>query len=90
MVTYVRRFKEIYNFRMKYIFHITISHNRKDSRIFHRIVKSISQRDYNVKLIVADGKGNELLKNIEIIDISGKSLLFKSNLLKQIRLFKII
>ena len=75
---------------MKNIFHITIAHKRRDSRIFHRIAKSISKKNYKVKLIVADGQGNEFLKNIDILDFGGNNFILKNHFSKQLRiLFKL-
>jgi glycosyltransferase involved in cell wall biosynthesis len=50
------------------IVHITTVHNRYDIRIFHKQCKSLSER-YSVFLIVADGLGNEVKDNVEILDI---------------------
>ena len=53
---------------IKNICHITTVHPRNDIRIFHKQCKSLS-KNYNVKLIVADGKGNATVDNIMIIDL---------------------
>jgi glycosyltransferase involved in cell wall biosynthesis len=50
------------------IVHITTVHPRNDTRIFHKECKSLSKH-YDVSLIVADGKGNEKVDGINIIDI---------------------
>lgn len=50
------------------ICHITTVHPRCDVRIFHKECKSLSDR-YEVHLIVADGKGDELADGIHIHDI---------------------
>lgn len=52
----------------KDICHITTVHPRNDIRIFHKECKSLSKK-YNVSLIVADGKGDENIDGINIIDI---------------------
>lgn len=52
-----------------HICHLTSVHPRNDSRIFHKMCKSLASMDVKVTLVVADGKGNEMLDNVEIIDI---------------------
>ncbi|MCF6365107.1 MAG: glycosyltransferase [Bacteroidales bacterium] len=53
---------------MKRICHITTVHTRYDVRIFHKECKSLSKY-YKVYLIVADGLGDEVKEEINIIDI---------------------
>ena len=53
---------------MKKIAHISTVHIRTDTRIFYKEVKSLSKL-YDVKLIVADGKGNSYSDSIEIKDL---------------------
>lgn len=48
--------------------HLTSVHSRYDARIFLKECCSLSNR-YNIHLLVADGKGNELCNNISIIDV---------------------
>ena len=63
---------------MKYyiICHLTTAHPRNDVRIFEKECISLSQNtEYQVVLIVADGKGNELNKNVKIIDISNRDFI---------------
>ena len=50
------------------ICHITSVHPRYDVRIFHKECKSLSDK-FEVHLIVADGKGDELVDNMFIHDI---------------------
>jgi len=50
------------------ICHITTVHSRYDDRIFLKECISLA-KEYNVSLIVADGKGNETKDNVKIIDI---------------------
>ena len=58
---------------VKRICHITTVHQRYDVRIFHKECASLSL-EYNVNLIVADGRGDEKINNISIYDVwSGKS-----------------
>ncbi|GAB4297330.1 MAG: glycosyltransferase family 4 protein [Marinilabiliales bacterium] len=50
------------------ICHFTSVHGRYDIRIFHKECVSLSKK-YDVMLIVADGKGNEVKDGINIIDV---------------------
>jgi len=50
------------------ICHITTVHTRSDVRIFHKECNSLS-KEYKVHLIVADGKGDEVINDICIHDI---------------------
>jgi glycosyltransferase involved in cell wall biosynthesis len=50
------------------ICHITTLHPRYDVRIFHKECKSLSKK-YEVHLIVADGKGEELKEGVYIHDV---------------------
>ena len=50
------------------ICHITTVHNRYDDRIFLKECISLT-KEYEVFLVVADGKGNEIKENVNIIDI---------------------
>lgn len=52
-----------------HICHLTSVHPRNDSRIFHKMCKSLASDDIKVSLVVADGKGNEVIDNVEIIDV---------------------
>jgi glycosyltransferase involved in cell wall biosynthesis len=65
--------------KLNKIAHLTSAHPRYDSRIFDKMCKSLSKK-YNVNLIVADGKGNEIKENINIFDV-GKSLNRKDRIL---------
>lgn len=56
-----------------HICHLTSVHPRNDSRIFHKMCKSLASMDVKVTFVVADGKGNEMLDNVEIIDIGAPS-----------------
>ena len=55
-----------------HICHFTSAHNRFDTRIFEKMCRSISEHGFSVTLIVADGKGNEIIENINIIDVGQK------------------
>lgn len=51
------------------ICHMTSVHPRYDGRIFRKECVSLFKAGYNVNLIVADGKGNEVTEGINIIDV---------------------
>jgi len=53
----------------KVVCHITTAHPRNDIRIFHKECKSLSKSGFIVWLIVADGKGDEQIDDIEIFDV---------------------
>lgn len=54
------------------IAHLTSAHPRNDVRIFFKMCTSLTQADYHVFLVVADGDGNEIKNRVNIIDV-GKS-----------------
>lgn len=49
--------------------HLTSAHERDDIRIFRKECISLSKIGYDVFLIVADGLGNDIVHNIQIIDV---------------------
>lgn len=51
------------------IVHLTSVHPRFDTRIFIKICSSLAQQNYDVSLIVADGKGDELKNSVNIHDV---------------------
>ncbi len=53
---------------MKTVAHLTSVHPRYDTRIFYKMCKSLA-KEYDVSLIVADGKSNEIKDNIKIFDV---------------------
>ena len=53
----------------KTIVHITTVHPRYDTRIFHKMCKSLVEFGFNVVLLVADGIGDEIVDHIQIFDI---------------------
>ncbi len=63
------------------ICHLTSSHPRYDTRIFRKECISIAKAGYDITLIVADGKGDEMLEGVKIIDV-GKDESRKHQLLK--------
>lgn len=54
---------------MPSICHLTSAHSRFDSRIFYKECISTSKNYFETTLIVADGKGNDKINNIRIIDV---------------------
>jgi len=54
---------------MKKICHLTSVHERFDGRIFRKECKSLQSAGYEVSLIVADGKGDQVVDNIFIYDV---------------------
>ena len=61
------------------ISHLTSAHPRYDTRIYHKMCKSLSKK-YKVSLIVADGLGDEQKDNINIFDV-GKPISRKYRIL---------
>lgn len=54
---------------MKRIAHITTVHTRRDTRIFLKQCRTLAgQPDYDVYLVVADGKGDAELDGVHIVD----------------------
>lgn len=61
---------------MKKVAHLTSVHYRYDTRIFLKQCASLSANGFSVSLIVADGRGNECVNNLTIVDVgSSKSRL---------------
>ena len=68
---------------MKKVVHITSVHQRYDTRIFQKECLSLKDAGYDVSLVVADGKGDEIFEGIKIYDVGKeksriKRLLFTS------------
>lgn len=56
------------------ITHLTSAHPRYDTRIFLKMCSSLAKNDnYQVNLVVADGKGNETKNSINILDVGAKT-----------------
>lgn len=53
--------------------HLTSAHPRNDIRIFLKQCQSLANFGYQVNLIVADGKGDEVVKKINIFDVGAPS-----------------
>lgn len=58
---------------LKKITHLTSAHARYDTRIFLKMCTSLAKHDYNVSLVVADGKGDEINNNVNIHDVGAKT-----------------
>ena len=69
------------------IAHLTSAHPRYDTRIFVKMCKSLSKK-YDVNLIVADGKGNEIKDKIKIFDVGKAKSRFDRILNKTNDVFK--
>jgi len=54
------------------IVHLTSAHPRYDTRIFLKMCTSLAQADYQVALIVADGKLDENKAGVDIFDVGAK------------------
>jgi len=63
------------------ICHLTSVHSRYDTRIFCKECKTLSNAGFDVNLIVADGKGDEIIDKIKIYDV-GKPKNRKERMLK--------
>lgn len=57
---------------MTHITHLTSAHPRYDTRIFLKMCTSLSKHGYNVSLVVADGKGDEIKNKVNIYDVGSK------------------
>ena len=53
----------------KKVAHLTSAHPRYDTRIFIKMCSSLAFDDYDVSLVVADGKGNEVNNGVNILDV---------------------
>ena len=69
------------------IVHLTSSHVRYDARVFERMCKSISNKGYETKLIVADGLGDCISSNVQIIDIGKVNGRLQRFILNPIKIF---
>lgn len=55
------------------ITHLTSAHARYDTRIFLKMCTSLAKHGYNVSLVVADGKGDEVNNKVNIYDVGAKT-----------------
>ena len=51
------------------ICHLTSVHPRFDTRIFIKECQSLAKQDFEVSIIVADNKGDEIINSIAIYDV---------------------
>ena len=51
------------------IAHLTSAHPRYDIRIYEKMCRTLAEKGYNIYLIVADGRGNELKDKVKILDV---------------------
>ncbi len=51
------------------VVHLTSAHSRFDTRIFVKQCRSLAGHDYNVSLVVADGKDDEFKDGVKIFDV---------------------
>ena len=54
---------------MPKVAHLTSAHPRYDTRIFIKMCSSLARNQYEVSLVVADGKGYEIKNKVNIYDI---------------------
>lgn len=54
---------------MRKIAHLTSAHPRYDTRIFIKMCSSLARNNYEVSLVVADGKGDEFKNGVNIYDV---------------------
>jgi glycosyltransferase involved in cell wall biosynthesis len=55
------------------IAHLTSVHPRNDIRIFHKQCRSLANAGYQVTLVVADGKGTEVVNGVSVHDVGKPS-----------------
>lgn len=56
------------------ITHLTSAHARYDTRIFIKMCSSLAKNEnYEVSLVVADGKGDEIKNGVKIVDVGAKT-----------------
>lgn len=56
------------------ITHLTSAHARYDTRIFIKMCSSLAAcENYEVSLVVADGKGDEIKNSVKIVDVGAKT-----------------
>lgn len=53
---------------MKKVAHLTSAHSRTDTRIFLKECTSLATHGHRVSLVVADGKGDEVKNDVNIVD----------------------
>ena len=70
------------------IIHLTSNHKRFDTRIYQKICISAANAGHSVTLVVADGKGNEKLKNIDIVDVGFSTVRFIRFIINPLKILK--
>lgn len=53
----------------RHVVHLTSVHSRYDTRIFVKMCTSLSENNFSVSLVVADGNANEVRNNVNIVDV---------------------
>ncbi|GAB2912888.1 glycosyltransferase family 4 protein [Paralcaligenes ginsengisoli] len=71
------------------IVHLTSVHSRFDVRIFLKECKSLSKAGFDVSLIVADGKGEQIAENIKIYDVGTQPTRFRRMLILPWKIYHI-
>ncbi|HNT70833.1 MAG TPA: glycosyltransferase family 4 protein [Bacteroidales bacterium] len=72
---------------MKKVCHLTSVHQRDDIRIFHKECKSL-QHIYEICLVVADGRGDDVVDGINIYDVGKPSARWERMILTTKRVYK--
>lgn len=72
---------------MKRVCHLTSVHQRDDIRIFHKECKSL-QNIYEISIVVADGRGDNIVDGIKIFDVGKPSSRWKRIILTTKRVYK--
>ena len=49
--------------------HLTSAHERTDTRIFHKMCRSLDAHGFNVALVVADGKPDDKVGGVRIFGV---------------------
>jgi glycosyltransferase involved in cell wall biosynthesis len=57
---------------VKKIAHLSSAHGRYDSRIFDKETRTLAEAGYDVHLVIADGKPDELIHGVQIHNVSKK------------------
>ena len=52
-----------------HIVHLTSVHPRGDTRVFHKMCRTIAAEGHRVTLVVADGRGDETRDGVKILDV---------------------
>lgn len=52
-----------------YVCHLTSAHDRHDTRIFQKMCLSLQEHGYQVVLVVADGKANDKVSDVDIVGL---------------------